>query len=111
MKVLQTFSEKEKAYHLYQARVNYVREQRTLEAEREKDLMLRKQAEAWAQSESARAEKAEVEAKQAKALIHNPFKFYLKPLRDLPQVNVMVLTVYVTCFLTPFIETDQQTFK
>jgi len=67
MKVLQTFSEKEKAYHLYQARVNYVREQRTLEAEREKDLMLRKQAEAWAQSESARAEKAEVEAKQAKA--------------------------------------------
>ncbi len=65
MKVLQTFSEKEKAYHQYQARVNYIREQRTLEIEREKDLMLRKQAEAWAQRESARAEQAEDKVKQA----------------------------------------------
>ena len=38
MKTLKLFSEKERDYHAYQARQNYLREQRTIQIEREEDL-------------------------------------------------------------------------
>jgi len=38
MKTLKQFSEKERDYHAYQARQNYLREQRTIQVEREEDL-------------------------------------------------------------------------
>jgi len=38
MKTLKQFSEKERDYHAYQARQNYLREQRTIQIEREEDL-------------------------------------------------------------------------
>ncbi len=38
MSTLKQFSEKERDYHAYQARQNYLREQRTLQIEREEDL-------------------------------------------------------------------------
>ena len=38
MNTLKLFSEKEGDYHAYQARQNYLREQRTLQIEREEDL-------------------------------------------------------------------------
>ena len=38
MNTLKQFSEKERDYHAYQARQNYLREQRTLQIEREEDL-------------------------------------------------------------------------
>ena len=37
MKTLKLFSEKERDYHAYQARQNYLREQRTIQIEREED--------------------------------------------------------------------------
>ena len=37
MKTLKLFSDKERDYHAYQARQNYLREQRTIEIEREED--------------------------------------------------------------------------
>ena len=37
MSTLKQFSEKERDYHAYQARQNYLREQRTLQIEREED--------------------------------------------------------------------------
>ena len=37
MNTLKLFSEKERDYHAYQARQNYLREQRTLQIEREED--------------------------------------------------------------------------
>ena len=38
MNTLKLFSEKERDYHAYQARQNYLREQRTIQIEREEDL-------------------------------------------------------------------------
>ena len=38
MKTLKLFSDKERDYHAYQARQNYLREQRTIQIEREEDL-------------------------------------------------------------------------
>ena len=38
MNTLKQFSEKERDYHAYQARQNYLREQRTIQIEREEDL-------------------------------------------------------------------------
>ena len=38
MNTLKQFSEKERDYHAYQARQNYLREQLTLQIEREEDL-------------------------------------------------------------------------
>ena len=37
MNTLKLFSEKERDYHAYQARQNYLREQRTIQKEREED--------------------------------------------------------------------------
>jgi hypothetical protein len=37
MKTLKLFSDKERDYHAYQARQNYLREQRTIQIEREED--------------------------------------------------------------------------
>ena len=37
MKILKLFSDKERDYHAYQARQNYLREQRTIQIEREED--------------------------------------------------------------------------
>ncbi len=37
MNTLKLFSEKERDYHAYQARQNYLREQRTIQIEREED--------------------------------------------------------------------------
>ena len=39
MNTLKLFSEKERDYHAYQARQNYLREQRTIQIEREDDLL------------------------------------------------------------------------
>ena len=38
MKTLKLFSDKERDYHAYQARQNYLREQRTIQIERDEDL-------------------------------------------------------------------------
>jgi len=38
MNTLKLFSEKERDYHAYQSRQNYLREQRTIQIEREEDL-------------------------------------------------------------------------
>ncbi|MFT4926476.1 MAG: putative transposase/invertase (TIGR01784 family) [Phenylobacterium sp.] len=76
MKVLHTFSEKQKSYHLYQARVNYVREQQTLEAEYEKQMKLAEGMAELAEEErvlkelaEARAQDAEIKVEKAKAKV------------------------------------------
>ncbi|MFT4927326.1 MAG: putative membrane protein YqiK [Phenylobacterium sp.] len=83
MKVLHTFSEKEKSYHLYQARLNYVREQQTLEAEHQKQVRVAEEERALKEKEralkeeertlkelaEAKAEKAQAEQERLKALL------------------------------------------
>ncbi len=93
MSTLKAFSEKERAYHVYQARQNYLREQRsiqhyleTLQAEKEqeraaKEAALQEKEVALQEKEAARQEKeAERQAKEAalaeiarlKALLRDP---------------------------------------
>ena len=61
MNVLRQFSEKEEDYHLYQARQNYQREQRTILWEYEQNLAeaLRREREERAAKEQERAAKEE----------------------------------------------------
>ena len=69
MAVLERFSEKERDYHLYQARQNAIREEQTRqklleEALRDKEEALRDKEEAMRRDEGAVRDKEEAEAKE-----------------------------------------------
>ncbi|MFT4927652.1 MAG: putative transposase/invertase (TIGR01784 family) [Phenylobacterium sp.] len=76
MEILEQFSEREEAYHLYQARQNFIREQKTVAKELE-DAKVRADAEAAraddakvrADAEAARADKAEEEKEKLVELL------------------------------------------
>ncbi|MGZ8217736.1 hypothetical protein [Methylomagnum sp.] len=63
MTTLEQFSEKERNYHAYQARQNFLRQQRTIQKEREQDRLARE----LAQREREQAEQARAQAEQARA--------------------------------------------
>lgn len=70
MTTLRQFSEKERDYHAYQARQNFLREQRTLQLEREQDRLAMEQAQRereQAQHERDLAKQARDQAEQARA--------------------------------------------
>ena len=76
MSTLKEFSEKERAYHAYQARQNYLREQRSIqryldslraEAEQQRAEIERQRAEADQQRAEADQQRAEAERQRAKA--------------------------------------------
>jgi len=76
MNTLSTFSEKEHHYHQYQARQEYLREQRTIQLELEettRELLAAQQREAAAEQREAAAEQREaaalVEIERLKALL------------------------------------------
>ena len=69
MAVLERFSEKERDYHLYQARQNAIREEQTRqklleEAMRDKEEAMRDKEEAMRREEGAVRDKEEAEAKE-----------------------------------------------
>lgn len=77
MSTLKTFSEKDRAYHAYQSRQNYLREQRSLQrhfdelrAEAEKARASAEQARATAEQERAAKEAALAEIERLKAQLH-----------------------------------------
>jgi predicted transposase/invertase (TIGR01784 family) len=65
MSTLEQFSEKERNYHAYQARQNFLREQRTLAKEREQAEREREQAEREREQAEREREQAEREREQA----------------------------------------------
>ena len=74
MNTLKAFSEKERAYHEYQARQNYLRQQQSLEnhlnalrAEAEQARAAKEQARAEAEQARAAKEQARAEAEQERA--------------------------------------------
>ena len=76
MSTLQQFSEKERDYHAYQARLNYLRQQGTIEWERDNERQAKeealqaKEAERQAKEEALQAkEKALAEIERLKALL------------------------------------------
>ena len=70
MSTLQQFSEKERDYHAYQARLNYLRQQGTIEWERDNERQAKeealqaKEAERQAKEEALQAKEAEHQAKE-----------------------------------------------
>ncbi len=79
MSTLQTFSEKERAYHRYQARQDYLRQQQSvqnylngLRTEVEQERATAQQERATAQQERAEKEAALAEIERLKALLGNP---------------------------------------
>jgi len=76
MSTLKQFSEKERDYHAYQARQNYLREQRTLQIEREEDLremekikLEKEQAQQDLQRERMEKQSLQEEIERLKALL------------------------------------------
>jgi hypothetical protein len=79
MSTLRGFSEKERAYHRYQARQNFLREQKslqkrlqTLQAEAERARAAEEQARAAEAQERTEKEAALAEIERLKALLPNP---------------------------------------
>ena len=69
MNTVSLFSEKEREYFIYQARQEFLREQKSLHQDRERSLALLQEAqkrEAEAQKDKAEAQKREAEAQKAK---------------------------------------------
>ena len=64
MSTLKAFSEKERAYHAYQARQNLLRQQRSIERELQ-EALARAEAEREAKEAEREAKEAEREAKEA----------------------------------------------
>jgi chromosome condensin MukBEF ATPase and DNA-binding subunit MukB len=64
MSTLKAFSEKERAYHAYQARQNFLRQQRSIERELEEALE-RAEAEREAKEAEKQAKETERQAKEA----------------------------------------------
>ena len=69
MSTLKTFSEKERAYHAYQARQNYLREQRSIQHHLDELRAEAEQARASAEQARASAEQARATAEQAQAAL------------------------------------------
>ncbi|QVL49782.1 MAG: hypothetical protein KFB96_04620 [Thiocapsa sp.] len=67
MRTLTAFSEKDRAYHAYQARQEFLRQQRSIQQELEKERAA-KEAERQAKEEALQAKEAERRAKEAERL-------------------------------------------
>ena len=69
MSTLQQFSEKERDYHAYQARLNYLRQQRTIEQERDDERQAKEEALQAKEAERQAKEAALAEIERLKALL------------------------------------------